>query len=88
VSDDRKEIERLHSNAVDRINDDLIAFQDATYELGRKKGQAESESVWHALASLVKALEVTSWSSWQSTATFSAELDYASALLKTREAKP
>lgn len=88
MSTDRKEIERLHSNTVDRINDDLIAFQDATYELGRKAGRAESANAWSALESLVGALDLTNWSTWQTTAAFTEQWKLAKALLDAREIKP
>lgn len=83
---DRDELERLHSRIVDQINDMLIPFQDASYELGRKRGRAENADAWSALEALTKALDTTSWSSWQTTANFAVEWESAQALLKARKA--
>jgi len=82
---DRKEIEGLHGRIVDQINDMLIPFQDASYELGRQRGRAENADVWSTLEALVSALEATTWSSWQTTASFSEPWERASELLRKRE---
>lgn len=41
-----------------------------------------SADVFHALDELVRGLDKTSWSSWQSTANFSSQLDTARAVLQ------
>jgi len=39
---DREQIERLHSEFVEPINDRAMSFQDRTYEIGRARGRAEA----------------------------------------------
>jgi hypothetical protein len=85
--DDRATSEQRHGRIVDQINDMLIPFQDASYALGRARGQQENAEAWQALESLVGALDLTNWSSWQTTADFSEQWKAAKALLDARKAK-
>ena len=82
--DDRYETEQLHGRIVGQINDMLIPSQDASYALGRARGQQDSADVWDALARLVSGLDATSWSSWQTTAHFADDLESARQMLKAR----
>jgi hypothetical protein len=83
--DDRALSEQRHGRFVDEINDSLIRFQDESYALGRTRGQKDSADAWKALEELVGALDLTNWSSWQTTAAFSEAWKRASELLKARE---
>ena len=83
--EDRALSEQRHGRFVDQINDMLIPFQDASYALGRTRGQQDSADAWTALEELVGALDLTNWSAWQTMASFSEAWKHASELLKARE---
>jgi hypothetical protein len=73
--------------------DDLQAERDVLLETQRKFGalmhktMEERDSLLEALRELVRALDETNWSSWQTTARFHNEHERARAAIKASEGK-
>ncbi len=52
--EDQASIEAMHSDATNRINDQLLNFQDDAYALGRSRGVKEGQQL---VGELIKALD-------------------------------